>query len=226
MLFTLIIYDICAIMQDLITSFLVQTKECSLPGIGKFSIVTTPAELDIARKKMFPPLDEILYTGKPDKISEDLVKYISIKKGLSQTEALETIKTWCKDAKEKLNTGEKIIFGSIGNLQKNASGNIFLQVEKPFNFFEPVPAERVIHKNTEHAVLVGDKETTSSVMNQFLQEEEIVKRFPWKIKAIILLAIALVILFIHFYSHSFSLSSTGNQIQHRPEVPAATYSAQ
>ncbi len=213
-------------MQDLITSFLVQAKECSLPGIGKFRIITTPPELDIANKIMSPPTDEILFSVRPDKVPEELIKYISHKKNITQTEALETIKNWCRETKEKMNAGEKIIFEFIGILQKNASGNIFLQTQKPYNFFEPVIAERVIHKSAEHAILVGDKETTSSIMNRFLNEEETVKKSSRKIIVIILLTIALTILFIHFYSHPFSLSSTGNQIQHSPEVPDATYSAQ
>ena len=41
-------------MQELITSFLIQNKKCSLPGIGKFNIVTKPAELDVANKRMLP----------------------------------------------------------------------------------------------------------------------------------------------------------------------------
>ena len=213
-------------MQDLITSFLIQTKECNLPGIGKLRIITGTSELDIANKRISPPIDEILFTAKCDKVSEDLVKYVSYKKNLTQPEALQNIKNWCANAKEKLHGGEKISFETIGDLKKNNSGNIIFQPEKPLFILEPVVAERVIHKNAEHAVLVGDRETTSSVMNQFLQETEIVKKSTWKIMAIILLAIALIILFMHFYANPFSLSATGNQTQHSPEVPAAAYSTQ
>ncbi len=213
-------------MQDLITSFLVQTKECNLPGIGKLRIVTTPAELDVANKKLFPPTDEILFTGKPESKSEELVKYISNKKNISETEAQENLKSWSEAAKERLDAGEKIIFKSIGSLQKNASENIFFQSQQIPIFFEPVAAERVIHKNAEHAVLVGDRETTSSVMNQFYQEEEIVKRSPWKIIAILLLTIAFAILLIHFLNNSSSQSATGNQMQHTPQQPSPTYSIQ
>lgn len=213
-------------MIDLITSFLAQTKECSLPGIGKLSIITSSSVSDVANKMMSPPTDKILFNSKTDKISEELVKYVSYKRNITQIEARQIIKDWCREAKDKLNAGDTITFETIGLLQKNPSGNVFFQAQKTFNFFETVSAERVIHKDAEHAVLVGDKETTSSVMNQFLHEEEIVKNSAWKIIAIILLSIALVILFVHFYSHSFSLSATGNQIQHSPETPSATYSTQ
>ncbi len=56
------------------------------------------------------------------------------------------------------------------------------------NLYEPVIAERIIHKNDEHAVLVGDKETTSGAMNEFYREEVIIeKKYSWKLWAIILL---------------------------------------
>ncbi len=213
-------------MQDLITAFLVQTKECNLPGIGKLRIITSPAKPDIVHKIISPPTGEILFTKKSDKISEELIKYISHKKNLTQTEAFETIKNWCREAKDKLNAGEKIFFESIGSLMKDASGNIFLQTQEPFKFFEPVTVESVIGKKAQHAVLVSDRGTTSPVMNQLLQEEETVQRSTWKMIAIILLAIALVVLLVHFYIHSFSLSSTGNQTQHLPATPADTYSTQ
>lgn len=213
-------------MQDLITSFLVQTKECSLPRIGKFSIESTSVEMDNVNKKAFPPSEKLVFSGRPDQHTEELVKYISYKKNSSEIESAEKLKRWCEETKEKINQGEKITFTSIGSLQKNTSGTISFEPENNFRFFEAVNAERVIHKNEEHAVLVGDRETTSSVMNQFLNEEEIVKNSRWKIAAIILFAIAVIVLFIHFYIHSFSFFSTGNENQFTPATPAATYSQQ
>jgi hypothetical protein len=213
-------------MQNFITSFLIQRKECCLSGIGTFRITTSHSELDVANKKLFPPTDEIIFTTKGDKFSEELVKYIARKEQISEKEAHVNLKKWCKHAIGTLNTGGKIIFTSIGSLQKNATGNIFFQHQKPLTFFKEVAAERIIHKNVEHKILVGDKETTSSAMNQFLNEEQAVKNSKWKIAAIILLALALVVIFIHFYMNEWSLSSTGNQTIHLPEAPPSTYSTQ
>jgi len=212
-------------MQDLITSFLIQAKECSLPQIGKFSIETLSPELDVANKRFYPSTDKIIFSARPDQHIEELVKYISEKEDESEKEAKEKLKRWCENTKEKLNAGEKITFKSLGTLQKNPSGIIF-ETENREQFFEPVVAERVIHKNVSHAVLVGDKETTSSVMNQFLNEEEIVTNSSWKVIALILLAIAVIILFVHFYMHSFSFSAIGNENSISSQSPAGTYSQQ
>jgi hypothetical protein len=210
-------------MQELITSFLVQNKKCSLPGIGKFNILTKPAELDVANKRMLPPTEEISFSAKAEKNSEDLIKYLSFKKNILPSEALESLLQWCTNTKEKINKGEKLIFGSLGNLQKNNSGNVIFQAEPLPTFYKPVRAERVIHKDADHAILVGDKETTSSAMNQYLHEQEVEKNNAWKISSIVLLVIALILLAFHFYSHPFSL---GNQSNHITEAPPATYSTQ
>lgn len=211
-------------MQDLISSFLIQTKECSLPGIGTFRTVNSPVQVDVANKEILPATEEIIFNKKTDHASEGLIKYISYQKNITEKEAEEQLDSWCKTAREKLHEGQKIELEPIGSLHGSAAGSVHFQPQKAFCFFEPVAAERVIHKNAEHAVLVGDRETTSSVMNQFLREEESVKRPAWKIIAIALLAVAVIVLFIYFYTHSFSQSATGNQMKHSPEKPVATYS--
>jgi nucleoid DNA-binding protein len=211
-------------MQELITSFIIQSKECKLADIGKFKKVNKAAESDIANKQILPPSSQIQFTGREEKISDGLIKYIADKKRITTSESLAEIKKWCADTKEKLKNGEAILFESLGVLKRESFANIFTPVENEIHFFETVPAIRVIHKNSEHAMLVGDRETTSSVMNQFYHEEEAeAKSNAWKITAIILLALALVILFFHFYGHPFSLSELGNQQKVAPASAPATY---
>lgn len=212
-------------MQELITSFIIQSKECRLAGLGKFTRSCIHAEQDIVNKKISPPCTEILFTGREEKISDELIKYIADKKKIDASEALASIKKWCAETKAKLKNGEEVLLPLIGILKKGALGNIGFHAENKTLFFAPVPAERVIHKNSEHAVLVGDKETTSSVMNQFYHVEETNKKSnAWKIFAIILLLIALVLLFFYFYGYPISLSSFGSHIKVVPQTPAATYS--
>jgi hypothetical protein len=198
-------------MQDLITSFIIQSKECKLPQIGKFNVIVTPSESDIANKQITAPTFKIIFSGREEKISDGLIKYIAAKKKIGIAEALSEIQNWCSSIKGKLKNGEEILFAPLGILRKGPSGNLFIQNESNSLFFAPVAAERVIHKNSEHAMLVGDRETTSSVMNQFYNDEVIVAgNKTWKIIAAILLVIAIVLLFFYFYGHPFSISELGN----------------
>lgn len=211
-------------MQELLSSYLIQKKICNIPYLGCLRIKTSSAELDIANKQMFPPAGEILFNEiDGNNLAEDLVEYIAAHQHISVEDAEEKIISWCSDAKDKLNSGEKIIFNSIGSLQKNGAGTIFFQKYDDENFYEPVTAERVIHENETHTVLVGDKETTSSVMNEFYREEVIEEKQTWKIWAIVLLAISLLILIFYFYRNGLTTSTIGNQSEFPVVPPSASY---
>jgi len=213
-------------MQDLITSFIIQSKECRLRDVGKFRIVTTTARVDVANKQIIPPALQIVFTSREEKISDGLVKYVSEKKKMPVAEALDDLKRWCSDAKNKLKKGDEILLEPLGVLKKGASGNEFIRSsDRTVSFFEPVVAERVIHENTAHAMLVGDKETTSSAMNDYYHEEETrPKSNTWKIIGIILLIIGFFLLFLHFYANPFSVKTIGNQQKVIPATAPKTYS--
>ncbi|MEO6894118.1 MAG: hypothetical protein ABI136_03725 [Ginsengibacter sp.] len=211
-------------MQDLITSFIIQAKECRLREVGKFNVADIAAKSDIANKQIIPPAIEINYSSREENISDGLVKYVADKKKISLAQAWDDLNNWCVDAKAKLINGEEILLEPLGVIKKGSTSNIFVPKISTINFFEPVIAERVIHQNSEHAILVGDRETTSSAMNNYFQEEEVVrKNNTWKILAIILFAIALFFLIVHFYGNSFSLSTIGNQHKIVPGTTPSTY---
>jgi hypothetical protein len=212
-------------MEELITSYLIQKKECYLPLLGSFTIKQGSASLDIADKTITPFTDEVIYSENETYLSNGLKNYISHLQHIELHEAEEKINNWCLNAKMKLDTGEKINFDSIGTLQKAPAGNILFQTEKKFNFYEPVAAERVIHKNAEHSVLVGDKETTSGAMNEFYREDGLIeKKYSWKLWAIILLVLSLLILVFYFSNHALSVNGIANQSTFPIQQPPAAYS--
>jgi len=216
-------------MQELINSFIIQSKECRLRGIGKFQSVMHPAQADIANKQITPPVEEKIFTPKEERISDELVKYAAAKNNISMEEAFEKIKEWCAETNSRLKHGEEIFLPSLGFLKTNQSGNISFQALKTFPFYQPITVERVVHKNSTHNVLVGDRETNSSVMSRFYSEEDApdtVKRNAWKIISPVLFVIALLLLAFYFYTHSFSLSGMGTQVKVNPQLPPATYSPQ
>ncbi len=214
-------------MQELITSFIIQSKECRLKGIGRFQRVAHPAQTDIANKQIMPPLEEKTFKEREERISDELVRYVSNKSHISMEDALEQLKEWCANTKTKLKCGEEIMLESLGSLKANPAGSISFHALETTPFFVPVPVERVVHKNSTHHVLVGDKETTSSVMSQFYKDEkepEELKSNSWKVVSMVLGAVAVVLLIFYFYNHSFSVSGIGNQEKVVPQTPAATYS--
>lgn len=213
-------------MQDIIASFLAQEKQCSLPLLGSFTINTKPAAFDVANKQMFPPTDEIIYSAKDDHPTDRLRNYAAQILNLSPNEAEEKLHNWCLKAKAILDSYGTLHFNSIGSLQKDHGGSVYLKKKNGITFFEPVIAERAIHKNDEHAVLVGDRETTSAVMNEFYRDEDIVyRKSKWKMWAIILFSAGALLLILNYFNHSFTTNGVGNQSSFPVKDPPATYFA-
>ena len=198
-------------MQTIITSYLLQAGKCALPNIGLFKIKYKPAQTDIVNKQILPPVEEIVFNEQALFSSPGLINYIAQKREIPQGEAERLLNEFCKEWKEKIEAGETLCFQSFGCLQKNDAGIISFRKEIGPEYFAPVPAERVVHENAEHTVLVGDTETTSTAMNEFYKETVPVIKRKWVMGAVALAAIALVILFYGFYNHKLSTSGIGNR---------------
>jgi hypothetical protein len=72
----------------------------------------------------------------------------------------------------------------------------------------------VIRTDTSHAIIVGDKEKTNIEMTELLNEDNkpaVVLRQTWPIYAGILLALATLILLVHFFRNGLSWESAGNR---------------
>ena len=211
-------------MWNLITSYLIQSGECVLPGIGTFTLASTPASLDVANKEILPPHTEYRFSEKTGQPAEELIRYVAVKKGIDGQEALTKIKEVCDQVKEKIFSGEKVALNSIGVLYKDQSDNIAFEKEIYSPALEPVPAIRVIHKESKHAMVVGDRETDSSEMNEFLNGEPEIKsrRVFWKIAAIVLLIVGAGMLIFHYYNTS-SENPLGNGTKIVPNPTSKTY---
>jgi nucleoid DNA-binding protein len=201
-------------MLDLITSYLVQKKECDLPHLGHFRIKTKAVEHDKVNQQIFPQATEILYSEFGGRMPVQLIHYVAAHSRLSDDEAERKIEDCCRDAREKLDSGEAVTFSPLGSLQKDGTGNIFFQAKKQIHLYEPVPAQRVIHKDAHHTMLVGDRETTSAAMNEFYREESAgsLKWWTkWRVWAAILFGICLATLLFYYSVHNFSETGVGNQ---------------
>lgn len=211
-------------MWNLITSYLIQSGECVLPGIGTFTTFSSPASLDVANKEILPPETEFRFTDKTGQPAEGLIKYVARKKEIDSDEALRQVKEVCGKMKEKLFSGEKVLLNSIGVLYVDQYQNIAFEKELFSPIIEPVPAIRVVHKEAKHPLVVGDKETDSSEMNEYLNSEPEFKSANnfWKIAAMILFLIGAGLLFFHFYNNT-SANPLGNGTKVIPAPTSKTY---
>jgi len=172
-------------MYNFIAASFFRRKSCVLPGIGKLSLVTYPASADFSNKQILAPVQEIVFT--PIASGDNVFNEFSaiselIKKRLEETGVMKLV--------------------GIGVFTKTDAEEIkFTPVQLDEIIQAPVTAVRVIRQHSQHAMLVGDKETTNTEMSELLNEEEVTAKSKWWVWAAILGAAGLVLLAIYLSQH-------------------------
>ena len=96
----------------------------------------------------------------------------------------------------------------LGTLRYSSEEMLFEPDDITLEALQPISAEKVLRKNVQHNVLVGDREITSHKVTEAVTRVEY-KR-PWfMIAGWILLGLAIVAIILYLYSKNFQTSSTG-----------------
>jgi hypothetical protein len=184
-------------MQDQIASYLFQNKTCPLPGLGTLSLLNSVAEADFTNKLIASPKTFIQFTD-IETDSTGLLNYLAATTGADKYEVTEALDHFCDNLRNKITQQPAIQLENLGSFFVDESGKInFKQEELPAAFTQSIFAERVIHPDAEHNILVGDKETTNTVMTELLAPQDETKD-RWWIWAIFLGLIVLIAMLIYF----------------------------
>ncbi len=209
-------------MHSLITSYLLQSKECILPGIGTLQIKTIPAAIDNAANQITPPSEEIVFNEQSNSNATGLIKYIADKRNININEAENLLVNFCKEEKEKINNGERLTIKTIGTLQKNENGKIYFEREAGFNFYNPINIDKVYKPNINKEEKITETENDFPEQNRE-ENKVIIARSYWGWWAAILTAIAFAAIFFYSKDQNFSGSSAGNHQKLIIDSASATY---
>lgn len=203
-------------MQKLIASYLFQNRKCMLPFPGTLEIINEEAVYNAGEQTISAPVPVIHFShhiGDP----ADLENFIAANKAVTKEEASYQLHKFCDEIKS-LNKGEEIIIPGAGKFYKDGDKIEFLAEKLPPVFTHAVKAERVVHPDRSHHMIVGDKETNTAVMTEYFAEGEIKKRKKWWIAALILflISVAAVVLYMNTDGHNSQFG-----ISHKYEIKDA-----
>ena len=190
-------------MEKLLTAYLYQYKNCPLPGVGSLLLRPGHAEFLPGQKKMLAPVPKIeLSTNEVS--TSSLINFITTQKNINTPEAVELLNNYCSQLKQ-LRANEELPLAAAGSFYKDDNEEVhFKAVSLPAAYFPEVVAERVIHPDVAHNILVGDTQTNSAAMTELLNTGDEKKRSRWWIAAVGLGIIAAIALLIYFtnYNHA------------------------
>ncbi len=171
-------------MQKLLADYLFQYKQCALPQIGTLQIKNVPASSIFGERKISAPIPVIEFNEAVH--STELVEaFIALQKNITRDAAALQLKKISEDI-QALPLGEQFEIPNAGKFYKDDNDKIgYIAVEAPAHFLPQVVAERVVHPNESHTMLVGETETNTAAMADFFAEEEPAMKSKWWIFAIV-----------------------------------------
>lgn len=179
-----------------------------MPGLGTLQVNAGKAESDFLNKTLKAPVPLISFVTREQDAS-NLLDYIAAKNKITALDAIDLLGQFCNNLKGEIIAANTAALKGVGNFFTDSAGKInFRPGPLPEVLLQPVPAERVIHPQAEHTMLVGDKETTNTVMNEYFSDEP-VKKSRWWIWVIILglIGISAIVLYL---ANNNSFGMAGN----------------
>lgn len=186
-------------MVELIARYLSFQKQVSIKDVGTFSIEELPARLDFPNKLLHAP-EHILHFNPKWSNDELFEQWAQKQLGLSQQEIKAQLQNLSADFQRTLSEKNELIWEDIGRFSKNDQQLILFSSGFEAVKHPPVSAEKVIRKNAQHSIRVGEQEKTNVEMEELLQAQSRKTLNLWWLFALALfLTSFLAILFIANY---------------------------
>lgn len=183
-------------MEDLIEQYLLQYKYCPLPAIGVLERKTVSAVSIQSENRILAPVHQISFSAK-EKDATHFIRFIAARKNISYDAAYDALHHYCRNLMQ-MDTLQEARLEHSGRFFIDPSGKLcFVQAVLPSVFMPDVVIERVLRPNAIHQVRVGDTETNSVAMTEFLNDNGEERKGKWWIWAIVLFILACVAIFMY-----------------------------
>ena len=197
-------------MFEVLNAYLFQHRSISIPGLGTIYLETLPAAVDVADRTMLPPVYHFRFDKYFDAPDKEFFAFIATQRNILDYEAIKWYSEFSFELRDRIKNEDAVSWDGVGILKRDSAGNVLFEpAESPLHYMQPTPAMRVNRQNSQHTLLVGDRERTSDEMNEWLHDDaQRRRRVAWWVIALIIAAAGLAFLGWYFYSHGLS---TGNQ---------------
>lgn len=156
-------------MKAILQKYLLEHGEVFLPGIGRLEKKYHPARYSIADKAFDPPREEILLQPERNGFpAQEMIGQMARRLNLTEEEVFERLQQYGGSLVAGLSAGQEVSWSPLGSFSLNGKHVLFQPGDQGLPVFESLPAERVTRENYYHEMVVGEKETNTREMNEWL----------------------------------------------------------
>jgi hypothetical protein len=193
---------------NLLTKYLLQYRQVSIPSVGTIRLVQGPAQLVVADKVLLPPSFAV-EVSEADSVPDHQLVFLSAALREEKEAVLQSLHEVGNRIGQQV-SGEGFHWKGIGLIQRNPR-----PVQLSVTALAPVPAERVLRQDAEHRVLVGDQHRTvaQNVPAAGDSEPGVVenKRSVFMLIGWILLILSVLYILFVLYQGGFKISAAGSR---------------
>ncbi|MBP6432577.1 MAG: hypothetical protein KA319_12495 [Ferruginibacter sp.] len=177
-------------MHKLIATYLFQHKQCPLPGLGHLYVLQIPAINNFINKQIIAPQWVVKFSA--TQIDDE--NFLNYAAKINNTNSSSI-----KQQLQNLFTQNNISIHGVGEF-KNENGKFdFVAEEINPLFSQPTNADRVVHENEAHTMVVGDTETTTTAMTEYFADDEVKKDYWW-VWALVIAGISIAAICMYFFA--------------------------
>lgn len=212
-------------MLGLFYQYLIRNDKIVLPGLGTVVLRRLSSESDIAGHTVSPPSYTFAWQQGSTTPPKRFFVWLGQQLNIAEEEAAMQVNNFVADVKREINAGKEIKWDGVGIIRRGFDSSIEFEPERRKLFFEEtVQADKVIHENSRHTILVGDAEKSSDQMNEILLFPD-KKRFrltPYTV-AIAMLVLALIFAAWYLFQHGLNATAVSGKTKLTPKEEPATY---
>ncbi len=212
-------------MVDLIVRFLSTHNKVSLKGIGSFSVEQLPARLDFPNRLLHAPETILHYSAEA---AEDPGFDLWLMQELRQPadEIKKKLQIFTEEFKRILDSKHEVELAGIGRFTKEENQLIHFTSAFETIVGTPVVAEKIIRKNTQHSIRVGEEEKSNVEMEELLLRKHRKPLNLWWLIAIALFVSALVTILFFATNQSQQWNTQGSGQKMKPKETPPLYKMQ
>jgi nucleoid DNA-binding protein len=201
-------------MLELLRRYLYLHKSISLNGFGTLLLEEIPARIDYPNK-LLHPLQYKLQFQSTSNSDDHFSLWVSEQLNISREESAKQTAHFISDLKQRLINQNIVEWEGIGVFKNDE--NQVLRFTPTINIVtgDPVAAEKIIRKNAEHFIRVGEQEKTNTQMQELLFGTKKKVRFHWWYSAVILLVlgIAAILYFASLFPTSWKMQGNKTELK-------------
>lgn len=175
-------------------------KVLQLQGFGRLERVELPATIDFANQQILPGMHRMLYSATVTE-AHQFGEWLQQSYQLSTEAAAHWCSRFVASFQTQLQQQGSVNLPLIGVFRRHEGTVVFVPHAHPVQLLPNITAHRVIRKDAQHNIRVGDAERSNTEMQEWLHEQHTVRRSWWWAGALVLFLIALGSIWMYMRIH-------------------------